>query len=41
MNAATFAPMEVYLTVAAIYFVICFGLSQASQRFERRLHVAR
>ena len=41
MNAATFSPMEVYLTVAAVYFVICFGLSQASQRFERSLHVAR
>jgi polar amino acid transport system permease protein len=41
INAATFAPMEVYLTVAAVYFVICFGLSQASQRLERRLHVAR
>lgn len=41
MNAATFSPMEVYLTVAACYFVICFGLSQASQWFERRLHVAR
>jgi polar amino acid transport system permease protein len=41
MNAATFSPMEVYLTVAAVYFVICFSLSQASQRLERRLHVAR
>lgn len=41
MNAATFSPMEVYLTVAAVYFVICFGLSQAGRHFERRLHVAR
>lgn len=40
MNAATFSPMRVYLTVAAIYFVICFTLSRLSQRFERRLHVA-
>ena len=37
MNAATFAPLRVYLTVAAIYFVICFSLSRASQRLERRL----
>ncbi len=41
MNNATFAPMTVYLTVAAIYFVICFSLSQASVKFERRFHVAR
>lgn len=41
INAATFAPLKVYLTVAAIYFVICFSLSLASQRLERRLHVAR
>lgn len=41
MNAATFSPMQVYLTVAAMYFVICFSLSRASQRLERRLHVAR
>ena len=41
MNAATFAPLQVYLTVAGIYFVICFSLSRASQRLEQRLHVAR
>ncbi|WP_366658272.1 amino acid ABC transporter permease [Fodinicurvata sp. EGI_FJ10296] len=41
MNNTTFAPMTVYLTVAAIYFVICFSLSQASVKFERRYHVAR
>lgn len=41
MNAATFSPMQVYLTVAALYFLICFSLSRASQRLERRLHVAR
>ncbi len=41
INAATYAPLKVYLTVAAIYFVICFSLSMASQRLERKLHVAR
>jgi polar amino acid transport system permease protein len=28
----------VYLTAAAIYFVICFTLSQLSRVLERRLH---
>ncbi|MDE1994277.1 MAG: amino acid ABC transporter permease [Rhizobiaceae bacterium] len=34
---ATFQPMRVYLTVAAIYFVVCSILSYASRRLERRL----
>lgn len=41
INAVTFAPLKVYLTVAAIYFVICFSLSYASQGLERKLHVSR
>lgn len=41
MTAATFAPLQVYLVAAAIYFVICFSLSQVSQILERRIHVAR
>lgn len=41
MTAATFAPLQVYLVAAAIYFVICFSLSQVSQVLERRIHVAR
>jgi polar amino acid transport system permease protein len=41
MTAATFAPLQVYLIAAAIYFVICFSLSQFSQVLERRVHVAR
>ncbi|MDF0603310.1 amino acid ABC transporter permease [Psychromarinibacter sp. C21-152] len=41
LNNATFAPMSIYLTVAAIYFVICYSLSNVSQRLERRIHVAR
>lgn len=41
LNNATFSPMTVYLTVAAIYFVICYSLSRASQSLERRIHVAR
>ncbi len=41
ITAATFAPLTVYLTAAAIYFVICFTLSQLSRVLERRLHGAR
>jgi polar amino acid transport system permease protein len=40
VNNATFQPFAVFLTVAAIYFVICFPLSAASQRLERKMHVA-
>ena len=36
ISAATFAPLPVYLTAAAIYFVICFSLSQLSHVLERR-----
>ncbi|MCC2663965.1 MAG: transporter permease [Geminicoccaceae bacterium] len=41
VNGATFQPFVVYVTVALIYFAICFPLSLWSQRLERRLHVAR
>ncbi|UDL89025.1 amino acid ABC transporter permease [Mesorhizobium sp. PAMC28654] len=41
ISGATFAPLPVYLTAAAIYFVICFSLSQLARVLERRLHVAR
>ena len=40
-TATTFRPFTVYLTVAAIYFALCFPLTQWSRRLERRLHVAR
>ncbi|MFO1149551.1 MAG: amino acid ABC transporter permease [Alsobacter sp.] len=41
LSSATFAPLAVYLSAAAIYFVICFSLSQASHVIERRIHVSR
>jgi polar amino acid transport system permease protein len=41
ISGATFAPLPVYLSAAAIYFVICFSISQFSQKLERRLRVAR
>jgi polar amino acid transport system permease protein len=34
---ATFQPLQVYLTVAAIYFVMCASLSYASRRIDRRM----
>ena len=40
-TATTFRPFIVYLIVAAIYFALCFPLTQWSRRLERRLHVAR
>jgi polar amino acid transport system permease protein len=39
-TGATFRPFLVYGIVALLYFLICFPLSQWSQRLERRLNVA-
>ena len=36
INNATFQPLEVFATVAAIYFVICWPLSLLAARMERR-----
>lgn len=40
-SAATFQPFAVYMTVAGLYFLLCFPLTQVSRLLERRLHVAR
>ena len=40
-NAATYRPFTVYIVVAAIYFAMCFPLTQWSRRLERTLHAAR
>jgi polar amino acid transport system permease protein len=40
-NAATYRPFTVYIVVAAIYFAMCFPLTQWSRRLERKLHAAR
>jgi polar amino acid transport system permease protein len=40
-NAATYRPFSVYITVAVIYFALCFPLTQWSRRLERSLRVAR
>lgn len=41
MNNATMAPMNVYVIVCLIYFVICFPLSVLSRKLESRLNVGR
>lgn len=41
ITAATFAPLPVYCTAAVLYFIICYSMSQFSQRLERRFHVSR
>lgn len=40
-TAATFQPFAVYLTVAGLYFLLCFPLTQWSRVLERRFHAAR
>jgi polar amino acid transport system permease protein len=40
-TATTFRPFTVYLIVAALYFTLCFPLTQWSRRLEGKLHVAR
>jgi polar amino acid transport system permease protein len=41
INNATFQPFQVFVVVALIYFALCFPLSRASKRMERKLHVHR
>jgi len=38
VSSATFQPLQVYLTVAAIYFVICSVLSHLSRLADRRIN---
>lgn len=40
-TAATYRPFTVYIVVAAIYFALCFPLTQWSRSLERKLRVAR
>jgi len=37
VSNATFAPLPVFLTVAALYFIVCFPLSRAARMLEVRL----
>ncbi|MEV6238638.1 amino acid ABC transporter permease [Lentzea sp. NPDC051838] len=38
ITSATFRALEVYLVIAAIYFVLCYPLSQGLLWLERRIH---
>ena len=40
INNSTFQPFVVFVLVAALYFALCYPLSVASRRLERRLDVA-
>ena len=40
-TAVTYRPLLVYLTVAALYFIVCFPLTRWSGMLERRFHAAR
>ncbi|MEO6015113.1 MAG: amino acid ABC transporter permease [Devosia sp.] len=41
INNATFQPFQVFVTVAALYFVICYPLSWVSRRLEARFNANR
>jgi polar amino acid transport system permease protein len=41
MTSVTFKPMLVYPIVAALYFIVCWPLSLASQVLERRINPGR
>ena len=41
INNATFEPFKVYGLVAAIFFVLCYPLTQYARRLERRALVSR
>ncbi|NPC99877.1 amino acid ABC transporter permease [Brenneria sp. hezel4-2-4] len=40
-TAATYSPFAVYLTVAVLYFALCFPLTQWSRSYERKLNAYR
>lgn len=40
-TASTYRPFAVYMTVAALYFALCYPLTRWSRWLERRLHGAR
>jgi polar amino acid transport system permease protein len=40
-SASTYKPFAVYITVACIYFLICFPLTQWSRQLEERFNVSR
>jgi len=38
ISSETFRPMEVYLVIAAVYFAVCYPVSQLLLMLERRVH---
>jgi polar amino acid transport system permease protein len=40
INNSTFQPFSIFVVVAIIYFVICFPLTLASRKLERKLNVS-
>lgn len=40
LNNATFRPFTIFLSVAALYFLLCWPLTVASRRLERRMAAA-
>ena len=38
INNAVFQPFQVFVLVAAVYFILCFPLSVSAKRLERKLH---
>ncbi|MDK4701626.1 amino acid ABC transporter permease [Rhizobium sp. CNPSo 4062] len=40
INNSTFEPFSIFMVVAAIYFAICFPLTLASRKLERKLNVS-
>lgn len=41
INNVTFEPLPIYLTAAALYFILCFPLSTLSRYFERKFDASR
>ena len=41
VNNSTFEPFAIFTVVAAIYFVLCYPLSVAARKLERRAHAGR
>jgi polar amino acid transport system permease protein len=40
INNSTFQPFSIFIVVAALYFMLCFPLTLASRKLERKLNVA-
>lgn len=41
LSVNTFRPIEMFTTIAAIYFVLCYGIAKLAEYFERRAALTR